>query len=101
MREMAFIKFYEDLGNAIVIDAMNELVQALRVLDKPHPSDARRAEAECAVKNWKKFTRSRYYASLCELDSDVLERIARKKAREGGRLNLFKIPPKTAKTTEV
>ena len=96
MVDESLIKNYENCGNAIILDAMNEYMDALRVLAKPNASAAKKAEAQDAVKRWKLFLRSNFYDAICQLDGEVLEVLAQRKAREGKQhFKSGKLEPKT------
>ena len=96
MVDESLIKNYENCGNAIIIDAMNEYMDALRMLAKPNLSATKKAEAEYAVKSWKRFVHSNFYDAICQLDCEVLEIIAQRKAREGKQhFKTGKLEPKT------
>lgn len=59
---------WEDLANAIVVQAANDYRRALRVL-KAHPSYAPAVKVKTEVEQ---FFRSEWYRSLSSVDGEVL-----------------------------
>lgn len=59
---------WEDLANAIVVQAANDYRRALRVL-KAHPSYASAVKVKTEVEQ---FFRSEWYRSLSSVDGEVL-----------------------------
>ena len=62
----AFIRNYENLGNAIIVDAMQCYAKAY------HNGD------EAAIKAEEKFFRSEFFAILCSLEPEHIMALARK-----------------------
>lgn len=83
MVDPSLYKNYEDLGNRIIVDAMNDYTQALRLLNRPNLGKVHKAEADATIKTCKRFFRSKFFDAICALDCEVLERIAERKAEEG------------------
>lgn len=63
---------YEDLGNAIILDAMQRYAELYRM-------DKRNKKEEAEFDDIIDFFYSSYYNSLCRLDADVLMELALKK----------------------
>lgn len=61
---------YENLANAIVLQAVKDYRDALRTLKKhPRRSDARSVKSDC-----ERFFRSSWYQTLTSVDGEILMR---------------------------
>ena len=63
---------YEDLGNAIILDAMQRYAELYRM-------DKRNKKEEAEYDDLIDFFYSDFYNSLCRLDADVVMELALKK----------------------
>ena len=71
---------YEDFGNAIIIRACEDYVQALKQLKKPKPNDPKKENGWVAkqynalqeIRNINRFFRSRLYSFITSVDPDYI-----------------------------
>ena len=68
MKELDKRKAYENLANAIIEQAANDVREANRRLQK----NARDAEAEKTYRETKRFFRSEWFSQLTTLDGELL-----------------------------
>ena len=71
---------YEDFGNAIIVRACEDYVQALKQLKKPKPTDPKKEKAwtikQCnalqEIRNINRFFRSRLYSFITEVNPEYI-----------------------------
>ena len=71
---------YEDFGNAIIVRACEDYVQALKQLKKPKPNDPKKEKAWTIkqynalqeIRNINRFFRSRLYSFITSVDPDYI-----------------------------
>ncbi len=71
---------YEDFGNAIIVRACDDYVDALKELKKSKPSDPKKEKAWVAkqynalqeIRNINRFFRSRLYSFITSVDPDYI-----------------------------
>ena len=82
---------YEDFGNAIIVRACEDYVQALEQLKKPKPSDPKKEKGWVAkqynalqeIRNINRFFRSRLYSFITEVDPEyIIQRLIKEHATE-------------------
>ena len=82
---------YEDFGNAIIVRACEDYVQALKQLKKPKPSDPKKEKgwitkqynALQEIRNINRFFRSRLYSFITEVNPDyIIQRLIKEHATE-------------------
>lgn len=82
---------YEDFGNAIIVRACEDYVQALKQLKKPKPSDPKKENAWVTkqynalqeIRNINRFFRSRLYSFITEVDPDyIIQRLIKEHGTE-------------------
>ena len=82
---------YEDFGNAIIVRACEDYVQALKQLKKPKPSDPKKEKGWVAkqynalqeIRNINRFFRSRLYSFITEVDPEyIIQRLIKEHATE-------------------
>ncbi len=82
---------YEDFGNAIIVRACEDYVQALKQLKKPKPNDpkkengwvAKKYNALKEIRNINRFFRSRLYSFITSVDPDyIIQRLIKEHATE-------------------
>ena len=80
---------YEDFGNAIIVRACVDYVQALKQLKKPKPNDPKQENgwvtkqynALQEIRNINRFFRSRFYSFITEVDPDyIIQRLIKEHA---------------------
>jgi len=80
---------YEDFGNAIIVRACDDYVDALKELKKPKPSDPKKENGWIAkqynalqeIRNINRFFRSRLYSFITEVDPDyIIQRLIKEHA---------------------
>jgi len=80
---------YEDFGNAIIVRACDDYVQALKQLKKPKPNDPKKEEAWTVkqynavqeIRNINRFFRSRLYSFITEVDPEyIIQRLIKEHA---------------------
>lgn len=82
---------YEDFGNAIIVRACEDYVQALKQLKKPKPNDPKKENGWVAkqynalqeIRNINRFFRSRLYSFITSVDPDyIIQRLIKEHATE-------------------
>lgn len=82
---------YEDFGNAIIVRACDDYVDALKVLKKPKPTDPKKEKAWIAnqcnalqeIRNINRFFRSRLYSFITSVDPDyIIQRLIKEHGNE-------------------
>ena len=82
---------YEDFGNAIIVRACEDYVQALKQLKKPKPSDPKKEKGWVAkqynalqeIRNINRFFRSRLYSFITSVDPDyIIQRLIKEHGNE-------------------
>lgn len=82
---------YEDFGNAIIVRACEDYVQALKQLKKPKPTDPKKEKgwvikqynALQEIRNINRFFRSRLYSFITSVDPDyIIQRLIKEHATE-------------------
>lgn len=71
---------YEDFGNAIIVRACDDYVDALKELKKPKPNDPKKEKSWVAkqynalqeIRNINRFFRSRLYSFITSVDPDYI-----------------------------
>ena len=71
---------YEDFGNAIIVRACEDYVQALKELKKPKPTDPKKEKAWTIkqynalqeIRNINRFFRSRLYSFITEVNPEYI-----------------------------
>ena len=80
---------YEDFGNAIIVRACDDYMDALKELKKPKPSDPKKEKAWIAkqynalqeIRNINRFFRSRLYSFITSVDPEyIIRRLVREHA---------------------
>ncbi len=80
---------YEDFGNAIIVRACDDYVDALKELKKPKPTDPKKEKgwvtkqynAIQEIRNINRFFRSRLYSFITEVDPDyIIQRLIKEHA---------------------
>ena len=80
---------YEDFGNAIIVKACEDYVQALKQLKKPKPSDPKKENswvikqynALQEIRNINRFFRSRLYSFITEVNPEyIIQRLIKEHA---------------------
>lgn len=80
---------YEDFGNAIIVRACDDYVDALKELKKPKPTDPKKEKAWIAnqcnalqeIRNINRFFRSRLYSFITAVDPDyIIQRLIKEHA---------------------
>lgn len=80
---------YEDFGNAIIVRACEDYVQALKQLKKPKPVDPKKEKSWVAkqcnaiqeIRNINRFFRSRLYSFITEVNPDyIIQRLIKEHA---------------------
>lgn len=80
---------YEDFGNAIIVRACDDYVDALKELKKPKPSDPKKEKAWTIkqynalqeIRNINRFFRSRLYSFITSVDPDyIIQRLIKEHA---------------------
>lgn len=82
---------YEDFGNAIIVRACEDYVQALKQLKKPKPNDPKKEKGWVAkqysalqeIRNINRFFRSRLYSFITSIDPEyIIQRLVEEHATE-------------------
>lgn len=82
---------YEDFGNAIIVRACDDYVDALKELKKPKPSDSKKEKAWTIkqynalqeIRNINRFFRSRLYSFITSVDPDyIIQRLIKEHGNE-------------------
>lgn len=80
---------WEDFGNAIIVRACDDYVDALKQLKKPKPSDPKKENSWVAkqynalqeIRSINRFFRSRLYSFITEVDPDyIIQRLIKEHA---------------------
>lgn len=80
---------WEDFGNAIIVRACDDYIDALKELKKPKPSDPKKENGWVAkqynalqeIRNINRFFRSRLYSFITEVDPDyIIQRLIKEHA---------------------
>lgn len=80
---------YEDFGNAIIVRACEDYVQALKELKKPKPNDPKKEKgwvtkqynALQEIRNINRFFKSRLYSFITSVDPDyIIQRLIKEHA---------------------
>ena len=80
---------YEDFGNAIIVRACEDYVQALKQLKKPKPNDPKKEKSWVTkqynalqeIRNINRFFRSRLYSFITSVDPEyIIQRLIREHA---------------------
>lgn len=82
---------WEDFGNAIIVRACDDYVQALKQLKKPKPSDPKKEKAWIAkqynalqeIRNINRFFKGRLYSLITSVDPDyIIQRLIKEHGNE-------------------
>ena len=82
---------YEDFGNAIIVRACEDYVQALKQLKKPKPNDPKKENSWVVkqynalqeIRNINRFFRSRLYSFITSVDPDyIIQRLIKEHGNE-------------------